>query len=90
MSSYYATDTLKPVCNLCKYTLGASFLIISTITDGVRARSEESIFGEKNSLDINYTGGPIPTNIRKLSDLTKLMGNNFEEHLPSKIKIYFD
>jgi hypothetical protein len=69
MSSFYAPDKLKPVCQVCKYTLGAPFCIVGSLTDGLISTPEEKYFGNEVPIDVVGTGGTIPGD---LGDITKL------------------
>lgn len=69
MSSYYVPDKLKPICEVCKYTLGAPIWILSSITDELMSNLEETMFGEEVSVDILETGGTIPG---ELGDFNRL------------------
>lgn len=73
MASYYAPDKLKGICQLGKYTLGAPFWFASTITDGLSAAGEEKIFGEEVPIDINNTGGTIPSDLGDVEELKKVL-----------------
>ena len=63
MAYYYAPDKLKPICQLGKYILGGPLWAVSTLTDGILSRGEEKFFGEEVPIDINGTGGTIPSDM---------------------------
>nr|YP_010472335.1 hypothetical protein N4L43_pgp009 [Pleurosigma intermedium]UVG41946.1 hypothetical protein [Pleurosigma intermedium] len=69
MSSFYVPDKIKPVCQLCKFTLGAPIWIASSITDELMGGTEERFFGEEVPIDLVGTGGTIPADI---GDINKL------------------
>ena len=69
MSSFYVPDKLKPVCQVCKYTLGAPFWIAGSLTDGLMSTPEEMYFGDEVPIDVVGTGGTIPGDF---GDITKL------------------
>ena len=69
MSSFYVPDKFKPVCQLCKYTLGAPVWIASSFTDELMSAAEEKFLGEEVPIDIVGTGGSIPGD---LGDINKL------------------
>lgn len=73
MTSYYAPDKIKPVCNLCKYTLGAPFWIVNSLTDEVLSYPEEAFFGESVPIDITGTGGTIPGEIGDFNKLREVL-----------------
>jgi hypothetical protein len=66
-------DKFKPVCQFCKYTLGAPFWIAGAFTDAVTSAPEEMIFGEEVPLDVVGTGGTIPGDLGDLSQLRELL-----------------
>ena len=55
MTYFYGPDKLKPVCQLCKYTLGAPVWVASTITDQFMSTVEEKYFHEEVPIDIPST-----------------------------------
>jgi hypothetical protein len=63
MSSYYVPDKVRPLCVLCKYTVGAPFWIANSLTDGLLSGPEETFFGEEVPIDITQTGGTIPAEL---------------------------
>lgn len=69
MSSFYVPDKFKPVCQVCKFTLGAPFWIAGAITDELMSTSEDRYFGCEVPIDLVGTGGTIPAD---LGDITKL------------------
>lgn len=69
MSSFYMPDKLKPICQVCKYTLGAPFWVVGYMTDELMSHVEEKVFGEEVPLDVVGTGGTIPGD---LGDWNKL------------------
>lgn len=73
MSYYYVPDKLKPLCQAGKYTLGASFMLISYLVDELAEGAERRYFGEKVPLDINKTGGTIPKDIGTPEEFRKLL-----------------
>jgi hypothetical protein len=73
MSSYYVPDKIKPVCQMCKYTLGAPFWIVSSITDEVTSHTEEIYFGEEVPIDVVGTGGTIPGDLGDLNKLREIL-----------------
>lgn len=75
MSGFYAPDKLKPMCQVCKYTLGAPVWIAGFLADELMSNVEEKIFGEEVPIDLVGTGGTIPG---ELSDINKLR-ETFEE-----------
>lgn len=70
MSAFYLSDKFKPVCQVCKYTLGAPFWIAGAFTDAVTSAPEEMIFGEEVPLDVVVT---IPGDLGDLSQLRELL-----------------
>ena len=83
MSYYYAPDRLKPVCQACKYTLGAPFWIAGDITDEIMSTPEEKFFGEAVPIDVGQTGGTISPDIgdinkfRDFLNEMKIIGQEF-------------
>lgn len=73
MSYFYAPDKLKPLCQAGKYTFGAGFMLVNYMVDGLGEHVEERIFGEAVPIDINKTGGTIPSDIGTIDDLRKLL-----------------
>lgn len=73
MSSFYVPDKLKPVCQVCKYTLGAPFWIAGSITDGLMFTPEETYFGYEVPIDVVGTGGTIPGDIGDIIKLRKVL-----------------
>ncbi len=73
MSYYYGPDKLKPVCKVCKYTLGAPFWIASSITDELMSTPEEKFCGEHVPIDVSNTGGTIPSDIGDIKDFRELL-----------------
>jgi len=73
MSYYYAPDKLKPLCQAGKYSLGAGFMLVNYIVDGLGEPVEEKFFGEAVPIDINKTGGTIPGDIGTVEDLRSLL-----------------
>jgi len=73
MSSFYLPDKLKPVCQVCKYTLGAPFWIVGSLTDGLMSAPEEMYFGEEVPIDVVGTGGTIPGDIGDLNKLREIL-----------------
>lgn len=71
MSSFYVPDKIKPVCQFCKYTLGAPFWVVGSLTDELMSNPEEMYFGEEVPIDVVGTGGTIPGD---LGDISKLRG----------------
>jgi hypothetical protein len=74
MSSYYAPDSLKPICTFCKLVIGGPFWVIDSLTDEVLSSAEEAVFGEIVPIDITQTGVTIPGDIgdfEKLQDFFK-------------------
>lgn len=69
MSYYYAPDKLKPICQVCKYTLGAPFWIAGSITDEITSTLEEKFFRDEVPIDVINTGGTIPSDIGDINDL---------------------
>ena len=69
MSSFYVPDKVKPICEFCKYSLGAPIWIASCFTDELTSDVEQKIFGEEVPLDLLGTGGTIPADV---GDITKL------------------
>lgn len=73
MSSFYAPDKLKPFCQVCKYTLGAPFWIVGSLTDGLLSGPEEMYFGEEVPIDVVGTGGTIPGDLGDLNKLREVL-----------------
>jgi len=73
MSYYYVPDKLKPLCQVGKYSLGASFMLISYLVDELTEGAERKFFGEKVPLDINKTGGTLPKDIGTPEDFRRLI-----------------
>lgn len=73
MSSFYVPDKIKPVCQVCKYTLGAPFWIVGSLTDELMSNPEETFFGEEVPLDVVGTGGTIPGDLGDISKLRELL-----------------
>lgn len=73
MSSFYAPDKIKPVFQVCKYTLGAPFWIVGSLTDELMSTPEERFFGEEVPLDLTKTGGTIPGDIGDISKLREVL-----------------
>ena len=46
MSYFYASDKLKPLCQVGKYTFGAGFMLVNYMLDGLGKHVEDRIFGE--------------------------------------------
>lgn len=47
MTSFYAPDKLKLICDLCKFTMGPPFWIIAALIDEVASTSQEILFKEE-------------------------------------------
>ena len=75
MSSYYMPDYAKPVCNVCKYVVGAPVWIASSITDHLTGDLEERIAGEAIPIDITHTGGTIPNDLGDINQLRETLTN---------------
>ena len=75
MSYYYAPDKLKPICQVCKYTLGAPFWIVGSVTDEVMSTPEEKFLGEVVPINVSETGGTIPSDIGDINDLRELLND---------------
>ena len=73
MSYYYAPDKLKPLCQAGKYTLGAAFMLITYLVDEIAEDAEHKFLGQKVPIDINKTGGTIPSDIGTPEDLRRLI-----------------
>ena len=73
MSSFYAPDKIKPVCQFCKYTLGAPFWIVGSLTDDIMSGPEETMFGEEVPVDVVGTGGAIPGDLGDINQLRELL-----------------
>jgi hypothetical protein len=73
MSSFYAPDKLKPFCQVCKYTLGAPFWIVGSLTDGLMSAPEDMFFGEEVPIDVVNTGGTIPGDLGDLNKIHKIL-----------------
>lgn len=73
MSSFYAPDKLKPVYQVCKYTLGAPFWIVGSLTDGLMSAPEEMYFEEEVPIDLVGTGGTIPGDLGDLNKLREIL-----------------
>ena len=69
MSYFYVPDKIKPICTVCKYTIGAPFWIICVLVDEISSSSEEQLFGEAVPIDVTETGGTIP---QEIGDFNKL------------------
>lgn len=72
MSYFYAPDKLKPICQVGKYTFGAGFMLVNYLVDELGEHVKEKFFGEAMPIDINKTGGAIPSDIGTISDLRNL------------------
>jgi len=75
MSSFYVSDKLKPICQVCKYTIGAPFWIAGSLTDGLTSSAEENFFGEEVPIDIPGTGGTIPADLGDINKLRDLIAD---------------
>lgn len=73
MSSFYVPDKIKPICQVCKYTLGAPFWVMGCITDEITSYPEELWFGEEVPIDVAGTGGTIPGDLGDLSHLREVL-----------------
>ena len=73
MSSFYVPDKIKPVCQICKYTLGGPVWIVSYITDELLSSPEEKFFGDPVPIDITATGGTIPKDLGDISQLQEVL-----------------
>lgn len=73
MSSFYVPDKIKPVCQLCKFTLGAPVWIASSITDELLTNPEENFFGEQVPIDLIETGGTIPADLGDINKLREVL-----------------
>jgi len=73
MSYYYVPDKVKPICNFCKYTLGAPFWIVNSVTDDILSFTGEKIFCEPVTIDVTQTGGTIPADIRDFEKLREVI-----------------
>lgn len=70
MASFYAPDKIKPICNICKFSLAAPLWIVSSLTDELTSKMEEKFFGEEVPIDLTETAGTIPAS---LGDLEKVL-----------------
>jgi hypothetical protein len=73
MSYYYVPNNIKPICSFCKYTIGAPFWIINSLTDEVLSYPEEAFFGEPIPIDVTQTGGSIPSDIGDIDKLREVL-----------------
>jgi hypothetical protein len=73
MSSFYAPDKLKPLCQICKYTMGAPFWIVGSLTDGIMSAPEEMFFGEEVPIDVVGTGGTIPGDLGDFNKIREIL-----------------
>ena len=73
MSSFYVPDKLKPVCQFCKYTLGAPFWVVGCFTDELMSHPEEMYFGEEVPIDVVGTGGTIPGDLGDINKLRQIL-----------------
>lgn len=73
MSGFYVPDRLKPICQICKYTLGAPFWVVASLTDEAMSHPEEMYFGEQVPIDVVDTGGTIPADLGDISKLTQVL-----------------
>jgi hypothetical protein len=73
MSAFYAPDKLKPICQVCKYTLGAPFWIVGSLTDGLLSAPEDMFFGEEVPIDVVGTGGTIPGDLGDLDKIREIL-----------------
>ena len=73
MSYYYVPDKIKPLCQAGKYTLGAAFMLINYVLDEIAQDVEHKFLGQKVPIDINKTGGTIPSDIGTPADLRRLL-----------------
>ena len=83
MTSFYVPDTLKPVFDIGKFTLGAPVWLISTLADKALEPIEEKKFGILVPLDIPDTGGTIPSDLGSLTDLKKIV-DEYSKKMGSK------
>ena len=75
MSSFYVPDKIKPVSQLCKYTLGAPIWITNCVTDELMSSTEERIFGEEVPIDLVVTGVTIPGDLGNINKLRVVLDN---------------
>ena len=73
MTSFYVPNRLKPACIVLKYTAGAPFWVLNTVTDEISSRLEEHLFGEAVPIDIANTGGTIPPEIGDIKQFRKVL-----------------
>ena len=73
MSYYYAPDKFKKFCSVGKFTFGLSFVIVNYLVDEITQPVEERLFGEGVPIDINKTGGSIPSDIGNLDEILSLL-----------------
>jgi len=73
MLSYYSPEPIKPICNFGKYALGGPFWVACAVVDQGLEKLETKIYGEPVPMDVPNTGGTIPPDIGKISDLEGLL-----------------
>lgn len=73
MPSFYVYDFAKPVCNFCKYTIGAPFWVASALTDELLSSPEEGFFGKAVPTNVTGTGGTIPPEIGDFDNLKVIL-----------------
>ena len=73
MAYYYCPDKVKPICNLCKYTIASPFWIVCTAMDEILSVPEEAVCGEEVPLDVTNTGGTIPAELGDLDELRRVL-----------------
>ena len=83
MSYFYVPAKLKPICSICKYTIGAPVWIISEIIDAAGAPIEERWFGEEIPLDVGQTGGTVPAELGDLNNLREVI-KDYSKYIPKK------
>lgn len=69
MSYFYVPDKIKPICTVCKYSLGGGFWILNCVVDHLFEDLEEKMFGESIPIDITQTGGSIPSEVGNIEEL---------------------
>lgn len=76
MSSYYVPDKFKPICQVCKYSVGGPMWLISSLVDEFSSPLEEKYLGEAVPIDLTGTGGTIPADLGNLNLSTLLEKSN--------------
>jgi hypothetical protein len=91
MSSFYVPDKIKPVCQFCKYTVGAPFWAVGYLTDKLLSNPEERYFGEVVPIDIVDTDVTIFEDLKNSDQFRKrLKLNNIDIEVLRAKKEFFN